>query len=376
MALSKFSSFKKERSTIKESRLKEAKVKKFNKLFSEKLKDLKVASVADLSEDQMDSFLESLKKEKVVNEDRAREIEADVIAAGKPQELGSADSESESERSKKYNTVPKSSEELAEDHVEGHDEEVDEAKKAVKEDEEDDGVETKDKGEEEEDKGGEEEDKGDVKVDSEDDAEKADHYKGAVKSDDAEIETDKKEIKALKKDADFDKKEEEEEEELEESVVNEKLAKGLKPLLTIGLTITKKTGEEALLKLSDDFDALGDEDADNIGSHLNMAIELMQDGYPGDATKKLKQFNKACKDVLAGKKVGSAFESVTESSILEAKEIKSDAEFDKYADEMLKKAHPDDFDEKIAKKVKDGLKKKYGDDYGAAVGALSSGFGG
>lgn len=374
MALTKFSSFKKERATIKESRAKEVKVKKFNKLFSEKLKELKVASVADLSEDQMNSFLESLKKEKVVNEDRMREIEADGIAAGNPQELGAAGSESEAERAEKYNTIPKTPSELAETESE----EVDEAKKAVKsvkEDDEDEGEEDVEKGEEDEDEGGEDEDKGDVKVDSEDDAEKKDHYKGAVKSDDAEIEKDDDEIKALKKDADFDKKEEEEEEELEESVVNEKLAKGLKPLLTIGLTITKKTGEEALLKLSDDFDALGDEDADNIGSHLNMAIELMQDGYPGDATKKLKQFNKACKDVLAGKKVGSAFESVTEASIVEAKEIKSDAEFDKYADEVLKKAHPDDFDEKIAKKVKDGLKKKYGDDYGAAVGALTSGFG-
>ena len=65
-----------------------------------------------------------------------------------------------------------------------------------------------------------------------------------------------------------------------------------------------------MLDLSDKFDELGDEGADNIASHLNMAIELMQDGYAGDATKKLKQFNKACKDVLNGKEVGSAFESV------------------------------------------------------------------
>ena len=61
--------------------------------------------------------------------------------------------------------------------------------------------------------------------------------------------------------------------------------------------------------------------------------------------------------------------------LTDGKEIKSDAEFDKYADEVLKQAHPDDFDEKIAKKVKDGVKKKYKDDYGAAVGALSSGIG-
>jgi hypothetical protein len=61
--------------------------------------------------------------------------------------------------------------------------------------------------------------------------------------------------------------------------------------------------------------------------------------------------------------------------MMEADEIKSDKEFDAYADEVLKKAHPDDYDEAIAKKVKDGLKKKYKDDYGAAVGALTSGFG-
>jgi len=96
--------------------------------------------------------------------------------------------------------------------------------------------------------------------------------------------------------------------------VNEKLARGLKPLLKLGSTITKKTGEDALLDLSDKFDSIDDEYAGTIASHLDMAIELMQDGYAGDATKKLKQFNKACKDVLNGKDVGSAFEStVTEA---------------------------------------------------------------
>jgi hypothetical protein len=57
-------------------------------------------------------------------------------------------------------------------------------------------------------------------------------------------------------------------------------------------------------------------------------------------------------------------------------DITSDAEFKKFAEETLKKAHPDDFDEKTAGKVIDGLLKKYKDDYGAAVGALTSGFGG
>ena len=291
MALSKFSQFKKERSSIKEAREKEVKVKKFNKMFAEKLHAMGKKSVAELTEDEMNTLFDSLKT-KPVNEDRMREIEADGIAAGTPQELGAEGSESEAERAKKYTfDSPQSPDAKAEDKAEDikaeeahHESEVDESKKAVKEDEEEDkGVEDVEKGEEDEDKGGEEEDKGDVKVDSEDDAEKKDHYKGAVKSDDAEIEKDKAEIKDLKKDAEFDKKkEEEEEEELEE---------------------------------------------------------------------------------------------VAEAKVVEADEIKNDAEFDAYADEVLKKAHPDDFDEKIAKKIKDGLKKKYKDDYGAAVGALTSGFG-
>ena len=95
----------------------------------------------------------------------------------------------------------------------------------------------------------------------------------------------------------------------ENKSVNEKLARGLKPLLKIGLTIDKKVGEDALLDLSDKFDSIDDEYAGTIASHLDMAIELMQDGYAADATKKLKQFNKACKDVLGGKEIGSAFES-------------------------------------------------------------------
>ena len=66
----------------------------------------------------------------------------------------------------------------------------------ISEDDEEEGI-------EDEDKGDELEDKGDKKVDHEDDKEKEDHYKGAVKSDDAEID-------ALKKDVKYDKEEEEE----------------------------------------------------------------------------------------------------------------------------------------------------------------------
>ena len=60
--------------------------------------------------------------------------------------------------------------------------------------------------------------------------------------------------------------------------VTEKLTRGLKPLLTIGSTITKNAGEDALLDLSDKFDRIDDEYAGTIASWLDMAIELMQDG--------------------------------------------------------------------------------------------------
>jgi len=249
MALAKFSKFKKERALVKEARSKEKKIKSFNKVFNEKLAEIGVNSISELSEEQIQKVLASLG---TVNEDRMREIEKDVIAAGKPKDSGS-----EGEVAKKHTftspQVPKGEDEAAADdlkadvEVEGSDDDVTikEAKKVSEE---------------------------------EDDEEKAAHYKDAAKDDYAQI-------AKLKKDAHDDKESE--------------------------------------------------------------------DHYEDEEDKN---------------------ESVDEAKIDE-KDIKSDADFDKYADEVLKKAHPDDFDEATAKKVKDGLKKKYKDDYGAMVGALTSGFG-
>jgi len=59
--------------------------------------------------------------------------------------------------------------------------------------------------------------------------------------------------------------------------------------------------------------------------------------------------------------------------MLKEADIKTDADFEEYANAVLMKAHPDDFDEKVANKVIADLKKKYKDDYGAMIGALSSG---
>ena len=102
-----------------------------------------------------------------------------------------------------------------------------------------------------------------------------------------------------------------------ENVITEKLARGLKPLLMVGTKISFKVGENTLVKLSDKFDRIDDEQADDIASHLNMGIELMQDGSPSEARAWLKKFNTACKDALKGKPTKSAFEGVNESVLNE-----------------------------------------------------------
>ena len=56
-------------------------------------------------------------------------------------------------------------------------------------------------------------------------------------------------------------------------------------------------------------------------------------------------------------------------------EVKSDEDFKEYAFTVLGKAFGDKFDEEKAQEVVDGLLSKHGEDYGAAVGALTSSLG-
>lgn len=53
-------------------------------------------------------------------------------------------------------------------------------------------------------------------------------------------------------------------------------------------------------------------------------------------------------------------------------EVKSDSEFKEYAETVLKNAHGDKFNQSIADQTINGLLDKYGDDFGAAVGALKA----
>ena len=60
-------------------------------------------------------------------------------------------------------------------------------------------------------------------------------------------------------------------------------------------------------------------------------------------------------------------------------EVKDEKSFREYAESVLRKAHPKDYDEKIADKLIGDLvadvKKKGDDDWGAAIGRLTSGLG-
>ena len=81
------------------------------------------------------------------------------------------------------------------------------------------------------------------------------------------------------------------------------------------------------------------------------------------------EFDKTDKHPNFGPIKIEVLESVNEA------EVKTEAEFKEYAQKVLKKAHPDDFDEDKANKTIDGILKKADGDFGAAVGILTSSLG-
>lgn len=63
-------------------------------------------------------------------------------------------------------------------------------------------------------------------------------------------------------------------------------------------------------------------------------------------------------------------ETVKNLVVVSENKIESDSDFEKYANDRLKKKFGDKFDQTIADKVVNGLKDKYKGNYGAMVGAL------
>lgn len=77
-------------------------------------------------------------------------------------------------------------------------------------------------------------------------------------------------------------------------------------------------------------------------------------------------------DITQKPKTSKDETSVQATVVVEAK-VTSEKDFEEYAMAVLKKAHPDNFDQEIADKVVADLKAKYKGDFGAMVGALTSG---
>jgi hypothetical protein len=104
---------------------------------------------------------------------------------------------------------------------------------------------------------------------------------------------------------------------------------------------------------------------------------------PADLTpeQKTEFFNEITKDWNRGEgatKAGQADieeHGVKESEVVNEAEVKSEAEFKEYAMALLKKAHPDDFDEAKADATIEGILKKCDGDFGAAVGMITSSLG-
>jgi len=257
------------------------------------------------------------------------------------------------------------------------------------------------KGIEDEKEGDELEDKGDKKVDSEDDKEKADHYKGAVKSDDAEID-------ALRKDVDYDEDEEKKDEsrimsfsnfvtEAYDKVVwggdeddkskthdgedyededdkDESVEEG------VGEVITQVEGDEiADEEAGDDGIAIPAEKGDGSETAAGIAGDIMNMGkvkvQPASKGEELVTKDQNITSEVKGEaddlKDATEVPLVKEAKINE-KDIASADEFKEYAMAILKDAFGDDFDEAKATDVANGLIKKYGEDFGAMVGALQS----
>jgi hypothetical protein len=82
--------------------------------------------------------------------------------------------------------------------------------------------------------------------------------------------------------------------------------------------------------------------------------------------------NKAFLIIKASKDDKYNIERILNESQLNEEEINTKEEFTEYATKLLKNAFGDDYDEAKATEVIDGLLSKYGEDFGAMVGALQS----
>ena len=146
----------------------------------------------------------------------------------------------------------------------------------------------------------------------------------------------------------------------------------------VGEVITKVEGDEiADEEAGDDGIAIPAEGGDGSETAAGIAGDIMDMGKP-----KEQPASKGEELVTKDQKITSTVKGeaddladgteVVKEAKVEEKEIKSADEFKEYAMSILKDAFGDEFDETKATETAEGLLKKYGEDYGAMVGALQS----
>ena len=124
--------------------------------------------------------------------------------------------------------------------------------------------------------------------------------------------------------------------------------------------------------------------AQNKFGHIHSEQLLMVMPETADAEKSIQDYNQMLETQLQTmygeyqSKAGefqnneSLMTDIVKEAKINEKDITSADEFKEYAMAILKDAFGDDFDEAKATDVANGLIKKYGEDFGAMVGALQS----
>jgi hypothetical protein len=139
----------------------------------------------------------------------------------------------------------------------------------------------------------------------------------------------------------------------------------------------KEFGAKSILDLSE-------EDLNKFNSYVKSLkeeiskadVKKMVKDQTKDLEKKVEKAEDAAKD--AGKEAEKANKEAEKAKKkATTDEVTDEKSFREYAENVLKKAHGDDYDEKIGNKVIDGIIKKTEDgNWGEAIGRLTSGLGG
>jgi len=145
----------------------------------------------------------------------------------------------------------------------------------------------------------------------------------------------------------------------------------------IAIPAIKGDGPETAAGIAGDMMDMGKpKSIEGKGKELITPDQKITDVVKGEADDKADgtEIVKEEEEVLPDDSIAEKFRKLAANKIgkLHEAEIKSADQFKEYAMKMLKDAFGDDFDETKATETADGLIDKYGEDYGAMVGALQS----